>query len=85
MMKSQALLTDKPFEHAAIIGTLHGDLFGGCTSIVKEYEYHFKPNEEDRHALMLSMITLAVTAMSPCQGYDVTKILMCDSGVCCTM
>lgn len=64
MTKSQVLLTDKPFEHSAIIGTLHDDLFEGCTSIVKQYPQYFKLDEEDKYALTPSMVALAATAVS---------------------
>ena len=59
--KGNGFLRDKPFEHVAIIGTLHDDLFGGCRSIIRSFPSKYKPGEEGSYALTPAMVALAAT------------------------
>ena len=62
--KGEGYLRERPFEHNAIIGTLHDDLFGGNYSITKQYSLHFREGMEATFALKPSMVALAATAVS---------------------
>ncbi|KAF8666931.1 hypothetical protein AX14_006412 [Amanita brunnescens Koide BX004] len=62
-LHGDGFLRDRPFEHNAIIGTLHDDLFSGYRSVVRIYPDRYKPGEENSYALTPSMVALAATAV----------------------
>ena len=62
MRNGQGYQTNKPFEHKAVVGTLHDDLFGRTSTIIIQYPNHFKL-DEDKYALAPSMVTFVATAV----------------------
>ena len=61
--QGNGVLQNRPFEHNAIIGTLHDDLFSGSHMVVTAFPDQYEPGKEDMFALALSMVALAVTAV----------------------
>lgn len=77
MMQSNqgnGVLRNRPFEHSAIIGTLHDDLFSGSHTIVTAYPDRYEPGKEDTFALVPSMVALAATAVRT--GYNWQSLLI---------
>lgn len=79
-IQGEGILNNRPFEHAAIIGTLHDELFGGSRSILRLYPDRFKAGEEETYTLTPSMIALAATAVS--LFYTRGMLLKRCTGIC---
>ena len=62
--KAQGFRRDRPFEHPAIIGTLHDDLLVGPNTIVMQYPGRFPQGAEHTFSLTPAIVALAATTVS---------------------